>query len=106
MLGRADIGQDVAECRDAKHDFVLFDPRRMLGNPQQMKKLDAAGTVEKLLAGLGPMQVSAGTRQLLEDYLQDDLDSGETFALDQDTLDKKVRGAVAMLLSLPEYQVH
>ncbi|HVF92520.1 MAG TPA: DUF1800 domain-containing protein [Blastocatellia bacterium] len=67
----------------------------------------AAGTVEKLLSLLGPLEVDDETRRVLSDYLQTD-DEGNRigFVPDDDTLRKYVRGLLHMVLCMQEFQLN
>jgi hypothetical protein len=57
---------------------------------------------DQILTKLGiTSYVPTGARQALVDYFE-----GATNFLDLDTLERKVRGAVMLALSLPEFHVH
>jgi uncharacterized protein (DUF1800 family) len=63
---------------------------------------NAADVTDEILAKLGmTAYVPAGARQALIDYFE-----GATSFVDVDTLERKVRGAIMLALSLPEFQVH
>jgi len=63
---------------------------------------DAGAVADQILAKLGmTAYVPAGARQALVDYFE-----GATNFYDVDTLERKVRGAVMLALSFPEFQVH
>jgi uncharacterized protein (DUF1800 family) len=63
---------------------------------------NAADVTDEILAKLGmTAYVPAGARQALVDYFE-----GATNFVDVDTLEQKVRGAIMLALSLPEFQVH
>jgi uncharacterized protein (DUF1800 family) len=69
---------------------------------------NAKKTVRNTLAALGPLQVSGPTVRTLKNYLQTD-DSGNSVTFDGSdpaTVDKKVRGLVHQVLSLPEFQLN
>jgi uncharacterized protein (DUF1800 family) len=62
----------------------------------------AGPVVDELLAKLGiAAQVPADARQALVDYFE-----GATNFFDATTIEKKVRGAIALMLDLPEFQLH
>jgi uncharacterized protein (DUF1800 family) len=64
-------------------------------------------TVRNFLALLGPLAVSDQTVGLLVDYLQTDDDgSSLPFAVNDDTVDKQVRGLVYLMMCLPEFQMN
>ena len=63
---------------------------------------NADDVTDEILAKLGmTAYVPAGARQALIDYFE-----GATNFVDIDTLERKVRGAIMLALSLPEFQVH
>ena len=63
---------------------------------------NADDVTDEILAKLGmTAYVPAGARQALIDYFE-----GATSFIDVDTLERKVRGAIMLALSLPEFQVH
>ena len=63
---------------------------------------NATDVTDEILAKLGmTAYVPAGARQALIDYFE-----GATNFVDVDTLERKVRGAIMLALSLPEFQVH
>ncbi len=106
MLERARAVDDVTSVRE-KDAFVSFDPEKLLGSKKKYKKWDAAQTVSQLLAQLGPLEVSAGARAALEFYLKADSSGSEgEFSLDDETIDRKIRGFLAVAMALPEFQVH
>lgn len=103
LLGRARAAQEIAGARE-KDGYIVFDPRKLLGSPKKFKKFTPEQTLTQVLAQLGMSAVSTTTRDALLAYLEPAV--GETFVLDDDTIDTKVRGLVALLLSCPEFQVH
>ena len=106
LLERARFAEDLTSSRD-KDDVIKWSPKKLLGKKKAFKKYDAGQTADVLLAGLGPMEVSSTTRDALVAYLQADPDGlPAPFVLDEETIDRKVRGFVSIALSLPEYQVH
>ncbi len=103
LLGRARAAQEIAGARD-KDGYITFDPRKLLGSPKKYKKFTAEQTLDQVLAQLGMSTIAATTRTALLTYLAPPV--GETFVLDDETIDRKVRGLVALLLSSPEFQLH
>ncbi len=66
-----------------------------------------ATTVRNFLQLLGPLQVSDDAVRILADYLQTDDDGNRIpFVVNDDTIDKQVRGLVYLILCLPEYQMN
>jgi uncharacterized protein (DUF1800 family) len=64
-------------------------------------------TVRNFLRFLGPLQVGNDAVQILTDYLQTDDDGTRIpFVVNDDTIDKQVRGLVYLILCLPEYQMN
>jgi uncharacterized protein (DUF1800 family) len=77
---------------------------------EQLKKYtkpNAKKTVKKFLSVLGPLKVSKATLKQLKTYLVTD-DQGNTvqWSVNDQTIDKKVRGLVHQIMSLPEYQLN
>ena len=95
FLSRMKFAQALAAGRDSALKLV---PAKVVD-----RTLTDAGDVTDLI--LEKLGVAAHTppaaRQALVDYFQ-----GATNFFDPDTLERKVRGAVMLALSLPEFQVH
>jgi hypothetical protein len=102
MLERAKAGEWIAGARTPNH-LLHYRPQRVLG--PAYKLLTAGEAAGRILANLGVRSPSATTLSALTTYLvaKDDGTPGE-FELDPDTIDKKVRGAIALVLSSAEYQ--
>jgi uncharacterized protein (DUF1800 family) len=67
----------------------------------------AEKTVRNFLELLGPLSVSDDTVRLLVDYLETDDDGARVaFAVDDQTIDKQVRGLVYLMMCLPEFQMN
>jgi uncharacterized protein (DUF1800 family) len=67
----------------------------------------AETTVTNFLQLLGPLQVSDETVNMLATYLQTDDDGSPlTWVVNDDTIDKQVRGLVYLIMCLPEYQTN
>ena len=90
-LSRMELAQAIAGGRSGKDGFT-FKPVVPAG-------ATPTSLVDGALAQLG-LEVPTATRQLLIDYV-----SGGTFG-SQSWYEMKLRGLYALLLSLPEYQVH
>jgi uncharacterized protein (DUF1800 family) len=95
-LGRMELAQAIASGRNAKTDFgkTGFKFR-----PKVAPDSTPTSLVDAALAQLG-LEVSPATRQQLIDYL-----SGGEFG-SESWYEMKLRGLFALLLSLPEFQVH
>lgn len=64
-------------------------------------------TVRNFLDLLGPLPLGADTVRLLIDYLETDDDGTHiTFAVNDQTIDKQVRGLVYLMMCLPEFQMN
>src|SRR5262249_457918 len=69
--------------------------------------LDAAQTVRNILNLLGPLNVGPDAVGMLADYLQTDDDGHRvTWAINDDTIDERVRGLVFLIMCLPEFQMN
>ena len=70
-------------------------------------KKNAKKTVKKLLSVLGPLDVDSKTVRTLRDYLETD-DQGRSveFAANDQTIDKKVRGLIHLIMCLSEFQLN
>ncbi len=107
LLERLKLADFLADLRDPS-DIITWDLRAFLGGDKKIKKLDANGLVNVILSKLGPMTVSASTRSSLVTYVLADED-GNPNAFDpndEDLLDAKARGLIAVVMSLPEFQIH
>jgi len=70
-------------------------------------KSSAKKTVKTFLSVLGPLIVDSPTNKALRDYLQtDDQGNSIEFALDDSTIDKKVRGLIHQIMCLSEFQLN
>ncbi|HJQ82919.1 MAG TPA: DUF1800 domain-containing protein [Candidatus Binatia bacterium] len=95
FLARVEFAQTLAAGRDSA---LRLTPTRLFDRDAT----DAAAVVDDLLAALGvAARVPPGVRQALVDYFE-----GATDFRDTTVVEKKVRGAIALMLSLPEFQVH
>jgi uncharacterized protein (DUF1800 family) len=90
-LGRMELAQSIASGRSSEKGFK-FRPKLAAG-------ATPTSLVDDALAQLG-LEVSAATRQQLIEYL-----GGGEFG-SQSWYEMKLRGLYALLLSLPEFQVH
>ncbi|HST22603.1 MAG TPA: DUF1800 domain-containing protein [Blastocatellia bacterium] len=70
-------------------------------------KKNAKKTVKKLLSVLGPLDVDSKTVRTLRDYLETD-DQGRSveFAVNDQMIDKKVRGLIHLIMCLSEFQLN
>ena len=93
-LARMDFAQALAAGRSGK--TYALNAKRLFAAPAA----DDAALVDALLARLDVTPSAAG-RQALLDYL-----AGAVGLEPKDRLERKLRGLVALALTLPEYQVH
>ena len=103
LLQRLRAAARIADARD--DEPWKWKPKKLLPKKKQWGGLDAGGVVDLVVARLGPAGLDPATRQTLITYLETD-EQGQPapFALDQETVDRKVRGLVALVLASPEFQ--
>lgn len=105
LLERYNFANQLITNRD-------FNPRSLgakITNEQLRKSTDASAqkTVENFLALLGPLKVDAFTVQTLATYMQTDDDGSRiNFTVNDQTIDKSVRGMIYLIMCLPEYQLN
>lgn len=105
MLERARAADWIIEQR-GKQDDLRFRPQKLLGKKKTWSELGAAGVVDVVLRELGLTDVAATTRAALEAYVAVDDDGLPVdVAVDDDFIDEKVRGLVALVGASPEYQL-
>ncbi len=102
MLSRAKVADWIAEARSKDH-VLQYKPDKILGPGS--KKLDATQAAERILVGLGIVSPAPTSVTALAAYMaaQDNGTPGP-FEVTSDTIDKKVRGAIALVLSSTEFQ--
>lgn len=82
-------------------------PGAFVTNDQLAKytKASTKKTVKKLLSVLGPLVVESTTIRNLRDYLETDDNGQQTaFVVNDATIDKKIRGLIHQIMSLPEFE--
>jgi uncharacterized protein (DUF1800 family) len=95
FLGRFEFAQALAAARSGD---LKLSPTRLFDRAAT----SADSVVDELLAKLGIAAiVPADARQALIDYF-----GGATNFYDPAVIEQKVRGAIALMLDLPEFQVH
>lgn len=103
VRSRAQVGTWLATGRDSRNP-VHYKPAALIGSG--WKGLGPEQIVDRLLAALGLPDAAPTTRAALATYLQLGSDGNPTeFENNAEFLDSKVRGAVALILSTPEYQL-
>jgi len=94
-LARLEFAQALAAGRDRA---LLVKPTRLFDG----SGASAAAVVDDLLGHLGIVtRVPPGVRQKLIDYF-----GGATNFTDTTVIERKVRGAIALMLELPEFHIH
>ncbi len=106
LLERARTADWIIEQRDKKKDDLTFKPEKLLGKKKQWATLDAAGVVTSVLEAFGQRTIAPTTRAALEAYVVAD-SSGfpSELVIDDDFIDTKVRGLIALLGVTPEFQL-
>ncbi len=95
FLARIEFAQALAAGRDS---YLKLTPKKLI----EVDSPDAGAVVDQLTGLLGiTARVPAGARQAVVEYFE-----GATNFADPVVLEKKVRGAIVLLLSMPEFQVH
>ncbi|MCI0485217.1 MAG: DUF1800 domain-containing protein, partial [Blastocatellia bacterium] len=105
MLERFNYGNRLTTNRGNRPD----NPGILVTNEQlaAYTKKKSKKTVKKFLSVLGPLKPGGATIQALKAYLETDDQGNEVnFVNDDATIDKKVRGLVHQIMSLPEFQLN
>ncbi|HZR83619.1 MAG TPA: DUF1800 domain-containing protein [Candidatus Binatia bacterium] len=98
LLSRFAFGQAIAAGRITSTDGFKLVPKQSFDD----SSTSADAVVDQLLAKLHVADaVPPGARQALIDYFE-----GATNFKDPAVVEKKVRGAIALMLELPEFQLH
>lgn len=106
LLSRLRVGDQIADSRKSTDPPIEWDPRKLLPKKKKWKNMNAVNVVDRVLAQLGSADFKPSSKQLLVDYLEADNNGNpQTFVLDNDTVDRKVRGLVALTLTSSEYQL-
>ncbi len=99
MLVRYNFANALVTARGG--NAGTFSPEKLLSG-KNLQTPEAV--VEHFLRLLGPLHVSKETRQLFVDYLREG--AGASFKLDAATIDRKVRGLIHLMMTLPHYQLN
>jgi uncharacterized protein (DUF1800 family) len=106
VFGRLQYGSEIAYSQDFSYQTFVWQPKKVLPPKSQWGGMDAAATVQWLLDQLGPLSVSSSTFDAYVAYLGTDEDGvPATFVLNEQTVDSKVRGLIALMLASPEFQL-
>ncbi|MFN0205523.1 MAG: DUF1800 family protein [Planctomycetota bacterium] len=102
LLERAKVADWISEARDPTQ-LLQYKPETILG--PSYKKLTAQIAAERILQNFGIQSPALATLGAIANYLMVD-NAGNPVAIvwDEDTIDKKVRGAIALVLSSAEFQ--
>jgi hypothetical protein len=102
LLSRYSFGNALVVNRGKRGTMV--DPKLLL---DQTDAKTPAQLVDYFLKLLGLYDVDKDTKSSLQEYLQkNDNGSSGSFNLNDQTIDKKVRGLIHLILSLPDYQLN
>lgn len=107
LLERLRQADGIATSRD-KDNHVVWKLEKFLGPKSKWQSLDAPSAVDYVLSLIGPLTVSTATHDALATYLLA-MPNGQpgTFDLkDEETVDRKIRGLLSIVLALPEFQRH
>jgi hypothetical protein len=97
-LARFNFAQAIAAGRNTAIDTFKLKPSQSFDD----SATSAGPVVNDLLTALHVEDsIPAGARQALVDYFE-----GATDFTDVTVVEKKVRGAIALMLQLPEFNVH
>jgi len=100
LLVRYNSTNTIASARGGGRDRAAeFDPEFLINRGGASSDTEV---VDLFLRLLGPLSVSETTRQTLIDYLNSD----GPFVVNNESIDRKVRGLVHLITSLPEYQLN
>jgi uncharacterized protein (DUF1800 family) len=105
LLERAATAERMADARD-KWAPVKFNPVPLMGKKKDWAAMDAAAVVARTLAALDMSDVDPATVAVLEQYAAADQNGDpQPVVVDEDYIDVKVRGLLALIMSGPEYQM-
>ena len=105
MLERAASAEWMADARN-KYAPITFNPVKLMGKKKDWAGMDAAAVVALVLGQLDLPDADAGTAATLQEYAAADQNGDpQPVAVDEDYIDVKVRGLIALILSGPEYQL-
>jgi hypothetical protein len=101
MLERFNFSNAYITSRNADAAGAFVSNEQLKKNTKSSSKK----TVKKFLSALGPLKVSGDTIKELKSYLEtNDQGAKVEWAATDQNIDKKVRGLVHQIMSLPEYQ--
>jgi uncharacterized protein (DUF1800 family) len=105
MLSRFLFADLLASSRQASHDQpgVYISPAQL----RQLTGKKSKKVVKAFLSRLGPLNVDGATTRALIDYLERD-DAGNVvgFRRDDQSIDKKIRGLIHLIMCLSEFQLN
>jgi uncharacterized protein (DUF1800 family) len=106
LLNRYNFSNTLASNRTGGRAGLgtMINPQTLLAGTNLKKSKEV---VDYFLKLLGLYDVDAATKKSLKKYLeQNDNGAKGEFKLDEPTIDKKVRGLIHLILSLPDYQLN
>lgn len=105
LLERAAVAEAVADAR-GKWSAYACKPHKLLGKPKDWPALDGPAVVQRLLAAADLRDADPATVAALEAYAAADAQGApQPVAVDDEWIDVKVRGLLALILSGPEWQL-
>jgi uncharacterized protein (DUF1800 family) len=105
VLERAATAEWIADARD-KYAPVSFKAAKLLGKPKDWPALDASAVVAAVLGSLDLAGADPATVAQLQAYAVADAEgTPQPVVVDEDFVDLKLRGLVALVLSSPEWQM-
>ena len=105
MLERTSTSEWIADARD-KYAAVSFKAHKLMGKPKDWAAMDAAAVVDVVLSALDLTEADPGTVAQLRAYAAADSEGApQPVVVDEDYIDLKVRGLIALVLSSPEWQM-
>ena len=105
VLERASTSEWIADARD-KYAPVKFQAIKLMGKPKEWAAMDAAAVVDLVLSALDLTEADPATVAQLQAYAAADSEGApQPVVVDEDFIDLKVRGLIALVLSSPEWQM-
>ncbi len=104
LLARNTRGEWIADARDKDHP-VQYKPAKLLGKKKDWATLDAAGLVQRVLDELDTTASPATLAALAAYVLADDSGVPQPLVIDDDFVDRKLRGLVSLVLGTPDFQL-
>lgn len=105
VVGRLRVAEQIADARADWDSPYKWSLKKLAGKKKTWDEQSAAEVVSTVVSRLGLRQPDPASFTLLESYLKKDSSGAEgEFALNEDVVDEKVRGLVALVLSSADHQ--